>query len=86
MTISKKIINDKKEKHNSFELIISVPTMRAPDFFIQDGGFVEDENTIYTSFYSSEEDANKAFDSFLTHLSAHFKRSVSSFKINDELI
>ncbi len=84
MIITKKITDDKKEKHNSFELIISVPAMPVPDFFKFDGGFAYEEETVYTSFYSSYEEANDAFDSFLTHLSKYFNRSISSFTINEE--
>lgn len=83
MTITKTIHDDKKEKHSSFELSISVPAMKMPDELVRVGGYQSEEDTTYHSYHASVEEANEAFQTVLEALSRHYNKHISDFTISE---
>lgn len=81
MNIKKIIYDDKKEKFNSIELTIIVPTMEVPKEIKVCGGFVEHDEVFYKSYHETTDEANRAFDGFLEALSKYYNTHKSTFEV-----
>lgn len=86
MIISKSLYNDKKEKHNSIELRITVPCLsldEVPKELV--GGYISGPDyTLYCFDFSSVEEADAGFKVFLGMLSTHYNRHPSTFQIKEQ--
>ena len=84
MIIQKNITNDYKEKNNSIELRIYVPTI---DLNIDDFKFVnkysEQDSVMYYFDTDTLEHAEEIFSKFIEHLSKIYNRSLDYFKIEE---
>ena len=83
MKIIKEIYNDGKEKSNSFELKIKVPTMGVPECMASTGGYKDADDIIYTSFHCSLEEAEETLDRFMVSLSKYFNKCKNDFEVEE---
>ena len=83
MIIKKKLYNDRKEKHNSIELTIYVPSMPVPKCMAEVGGYSTNEVTEYRSYHASFEEANDASKEFMRFISRYYNNHKDDFHIED---
>ena len=84
-TIRKTIYNDKKEKHNSWELEVFIPTIdmkNLPNELI--GGFCSQyEPTSYKFYFSSKDELEIGFKLFKNIISKEYNIHIDDIKIQN---
>ena len=83
MTIKKKLHDDKKEKHNSIELTIYVPSMPVPKCMAEVGGYSTNEITEYHSHHASFDEAESVFKEFMRFASGYYNKHKDDFHVED---
>ena len=82
MVITKSIKDDKKEKHNSVELTINVPTMSMVELpAILQGGYSDSDTTAYTFYFEDIRTAEIGFQVFLDILGKEYSRRPREFDV-----
>lgn len=84
MTITKYLHDDKKEKHSSIELKVSVPTISSIILIQNDLYNCTCEDKMeYLFYFDSIDEANKGLDRFIDILSKEYNKHKSCFVIID---
>lgn len=84
MKITRRIHNDKKEKYNSFELTIGVPTISQIDICSNNlYGYSSVDSVEYVYYFGSTEEVEEGFKRFLQILAKEYNRHTSTFIVED---